>query len=227
MRSPIAWIAALTMAASSCTTTPGISSPSSTLPEPLPTTAPIKVVTQVIPAGTQGEVLAVTSSGLTLKASDPRADPGGFTLTICYPLPTAADWLITDATLSVADGTSQLSASAPVQEFTGPATAGIEVCRTHSFESSLPPPTFSFTVTVQRLETSNPTVDPSCPGAQEALDRLDTGVIIFCEETLGYPSFDISYNPKSIPLEEVQDIVHDAFFGVVSGPWVFQGTYSE
>jgi len=162
-----------------------------------------------------------------MKASDPRADPGIFTITICYPLPTAADWLITDATLSVGDGTSPLSASAPVQEFTGPVIAGMEVCRTHSFELSLPPSPFPFTVTAQRLETSNPAVEPSCPGAQEALDRLGTGIILFCEETLGYPSFDISYNPKSIPLNVVQGIVHDAFFGVVSGPWVFQGTYSQ
>ncbi len=227
MRSPIAWIAALTIAAASCTATPGISSPSPTSPEPSPTAAPIKAATPVMPPTASSEVLAATSSGLTMKASEPRADRGVFTITICYPLPTAADWLITDATLSVGDRSSPLSASASVQEFTGPMIAGMEVCRTHSFELSLPPSPFPFAVTAQRLETSNPVVEPSCPGAQEALDRLDTGIILFCEETLGYPSFDISYNPKDIPLKVVQAIVHDAFFGVVSGPWVFQGTYTQ
>ncbi|OGK09533.1 MAG: hypothetical protein A2Y63_00135 [Candidatus Riflebacteria bacterium RBG_13_59_9] len=184
------------------------------------------MATLVIPPTQPVSGLTATASGLALTASDPHVQPELFSITICYPLPTAADWLITDATLSAGDDTAQLSASAPIQEFTEPVAAGMEVCRTHSFELSLPPSPFMFAVAVQRLETSNPIVEPDCPGAQGALDRLDTAVILFCEETLGYPSFEISHNPKGIPLDEVQRIVHDAFYGVVSGPWVLRGISS-
>jgi hypothetical protein len=218
-------IAALTVVVSGCSARPAVSTPVPTMVESSPT------ATSAGPAPTWTapsiEVLTATASGVTLKASTPSAQSGIFTITICYLLPTSSDWLVTDAVLSIGEQTALLSASAPAQELDQPRTAGTEICRTHSFEATLPPPPFGFTVEVQRLETSNPVVEPSCPGAQQALDYLNTGVILFCEETLGYPSFDVSYNPKDIPLSDIQGIVHDAFFGVVAGPWLFHGTYSR
>ena len=167
-------------------------------------------------------VLSATASGLMLQASSFTFEHDQVSVQICFPLPSPHDWLIQEASLQVQGRVVPLYSSAPSDKFQNPVALGAPRCRIHVFPILLPPPPFTVVLTVDRIETSNPLVEPTCLGAQDALDSLATAVLLYCEETLGYPSFDISYNPQGLSLDEVQRMVHDAFYGVMEGPWIFE-----
>lgn len=186
----------------------------------LPEESPAKGVSD-IPASTS-QVQQV--NGITIELDAIQKAGEYVQASVCYQLPSAADWLLgnsaSDVVLTLADKTIPLWGGSLIEWKTAPDGAKTHRCDRLLFPVAADQDLSALTLTIKRLATSVPE-QPDCDRAQEKLTQAGTGIQIQCQHSENAFGYTVEQRPTTMSEGEAQKLVYEAFSEIVQGPWVF------
>jgi hypothetical protein len=156
-------------------------------------------------------------NGIDIEFASFKREGAYLTAKVCYELPNPEAWRLDETTLIIEN---QAIPSQSVLFTTVSDRADGFLCGEINFPVGVSPNLGRVELVIGRLKT-DPHDNPDCAKAQKKLDEANTGIVIKCNSSSNSFSYQIVSRPKNLSVEEVFELVGDAFSDIVSGPWRF------
>lgn len=207
-------------------------------PEPVPTSppAPTKLVILEMPSATPTPVPTVTPTlpsepffenaktinGMKITLNNIRRDGKWLNADICFPVLDGEDWMLNHISFSNGEIDTRDHSSIVIEPII-PAKDGIpgRRCDTVMFDLGEAVDLSEFTITVHSIYAP-PREGGTCDRAKIVAQKMaEQGIKIACVQEDNFDGFQVVEKPASMSEAEAGQLVMDAMWYVIKGPWMF------
>lgn len=191
------------------------------IPTPSPTLTPLPSVTPTLPSEPFFEN-SKTVNGIQITVNNIRRDKNKLEADICFPVIDGEDWMLHKLSFRYGEIVTSDYEGLVIDPII-PAENGIPGRRCDTIYFSLPDyvDLSEFTITVHSIYAP-PREGGTCDRAEIVAQKMaEQGIKIACFQEDNFDGFQVVEKPASMSEAEAGQLVMDAMWYVIKGPWVF------